>query len=120
MSDLYHQQLLEEAENPRNQTDIDHPDAEAKSINSSCGDTLVVKVKYSSDGQTISDVSWNSSGCIISRAGMSVLSDLIKGKSKDEVAQITPQSVLDELSLEQISPGRVKCLTLGLSAIKQL
>lgn len=119
-SDLYHEQLLEEAKSPRNQHEIDQPDAVAKSLNSSCGDSVSVSVKFAKDQNTIEAVSWSGAGCIISQASMSVLSDMIKGKSKDSLDNITPEMVMQELGVKSISPGRMKCLTLGLAAIKQL
>lgn len=120
ISDLYHQQLLEEAEAPRNQTPLERIDATTQGSNASCGDTVQVDIQYEADGQTIQAIAWQGTGCIISTAGMSVLSELVKGKTKAEIAQLTPADILAELGLTNIAPGRVKCLTLGLYALQQV
>lgn len=120
MSDLYHQQLLEEAQAPRNQTPLEHIDVSTKGFNASCGDSVKVDLQFAEDGQTIQAIAWQGSGCIISTAGMSVLSELVKGKTKAAVAALAPEDVLAELGLTKIAPGRVKCLTLGLAALKQV
>lgn len=125
MSDLDYEQLIEEASNPRNQIHLDQVDAVAKSINSSCGDSVIVEVQYSQGKNNkkdpiIKEISWQGSGCIISKAGMSVLSEMAKGKTISELQNLTPDMVMDKLGMDQISPGRIKCLTLGLSALKQL
>lgn len=120
MSDINYEQLIEEANHPQNQNPIKTVDAVSKSINSSCGDTVIVSVKYSQDGKIIDDISWQGTGCIVSRAGMSVLSEMAKGKTRAELLKLTPESIMESLGLDNIAPGRVKCLTLGLSALKQL
>jgi len=120
MSDLNYEQLIEEAQNPQNQAPLKRIDAVSKSINSSCGDSVVVNVRYAKNGDTIEEISWQGNGCIISKAGMSVLSEMVKGKTKTELKQLTPELVMEQLGLDQIASGRVKCLTLGLSALKQL
>lgn len=120
ISDLDYQQLIEEARNPKNQQPITNPDASTKSTNSSCGDSLEVSVVYTKNGNTIENISWQGNGCVISMASMSALSELVKGKSKTEIKKLTPELVMANLGLDSIAPGRLKCLTLGLLALKQL
>ena len=120
MANIYHEDLLDEAKNPSNFGDLDNADFTTTSYNASCGDVITVAVKLSEDKKTINDIKWKGHGCIISQASMSVLSEKIKGYPIDKIQQLTKQQVLEELGLEEISMGRVKCLLLGLSAIKKI
>ena len=51
---------------------------------------------------------------------MSVLSEKIKGYSVEKLQDLTQEEVLEELGLKEISMGRIKCLLLGLSAVKKV
>lgn len=124
MSNIYHEDLLDEAKNPSNFGDLDNADFTTTSYNASCGDVITVSVKLGEDKKSgkkiIQDIKWKGQGCIISQASMSVLSEKIKGFSVEKIKELTQEEVLDELGLEEISMGRVKCLLLGLSAVKKI
>jgi len=120
MDKLYHEDLLDEAKNPNNFGDLDNADFKTTSYNASCGDVISVAVKLSEDKKTIQDIKWKGHGCIISQASMSVLSEKIKGLSVENLQELTQDEILEGLGLEEISMGRVKCLLLGLSAVKKI
>lgn len=124
MSNIYHEDLLDEARNPSNFGDLENADATTTSYNASCGDMITVSVKLGIDQQTgkkvIKDIKWKGQGCIISQASMSVLSEKIKDFSVEKLQELTQEEVLEELGLDEISMGRVKCLLLGLSAVKKI
>ena len=124
MNNIYHEDLLDEAKNPNNFGELENADFTTTSYNASCGDVITVSVKIGKDSQTgkkiIEDIKWKGHGCIISQASMSVLSEKIKGFSVEKLQDLTQKEVLAELGLEEISMGRVKCLLLGLSAVKKI
>ena len=120
MTNIYHEDLLDEAKNPSNYGELDSPDLISTQYNASCGDVITVSVKLSPDRKKIAEIKWKGQGCIISQASMSVLSEKIKGFKLSELQKLTQAEVLTELGLDQISVGRVKCLMLGLSAVKKL
>lgn len=120
MTDFYHDDLLDEAKNPSNYGEMKDPDLVSTHYNASCGDVVNVAVKLSKDKKKIQDIKWKGQGCIISQASMSVLSEKIKHMEVEKLKKLSKQEVLDELGLEDISPGRLKCLLLGLSAVKKL
>ncbi len=120
MNDLYHEDLLDEAKNPNNYGELEDADVTTTQFNASCGDVITVFVKLSGDKTQIVDVKWKGHGCIISQASMSVLSEKIKGYSVEKLQKLTQEAVLEELGLTEISMGRVKCLLLGLSAVKKI
>lgn len=124
MSTVYHEDLLEEAKDPNNFGDLDDADVTTTSFNASCGDVITVSVKFTVDQKTgekvIQDIKWKGHGCIISQASMSVLSEKLKGFPIAKINDLSQETILEELGLEEISVGRVKCLLLGLSAVKKL
>lgn len=82
LNDLYQDTILEHNKNPRNFRAIEDADKEADGNNPLCGDALRVYVKL--DGDTVGDVSFKGSGCAISKASASMMTQVVKGKSKDE------------------------------------
>lgn len=118
--DLYHESLLAEARSPKNQGVLTNPTLEGVQTNASCGDTVRVMILLDSTGTLIEDIKWQGSGCIISQASLSVVSSLIKGKSLEIVRDFSPTTLLTHLGLESITPGRRKCLLLGLKTIQKL
>jgi nitrogen fixation protein NifU and related proteins len=120
MSNIYHEDLIDEANNPNNYGEMSSPDLISTNYNASCGDVISVSVKLSEDKKTIEDIKWKGQGCIISQASMSLLSEKIKGLEVNKLKNLTKKEVLEELGLDEISTGRIKCLILGLGAVKKL
>jgi nitrogen fixation NifU-like protein len=120
LNDLYREVLLAEARQPKNQGVLSNFDLETTQVNASCGDSVHVMIQLDAARERILDIKWQGNGCIISQASLSVMTEAVKGKTLAEVRSFTTEQVLEELGLETISPGRLKCLSLGLSAIQSL
>ena len=73
---------MEHNKNPRNFREIEGADKEADGNNPLCGDALRVYVKL--DGDTVADVAFKGSGCAISKASASMMTQTVKGKTKEE------------------------------------
>ncbi len=112
--------LIEEARQPKNFGVLTAPDLETTQVNASCGDSVHMTIKLDESKQSIEDIKWEGSGCIISQASLSVLTELVKGRALADVRTLSIEDVLAELGIETISSGRIKCLTLGLHAIQKL
>jgi nitrogen fixation protein NifU and related proteins len=82
LSDLYQETILEHNKNPRNFREIEGADRTADGNNPLCGDALRVYVEL--EGDTVKDVAFKGSGCAISKASASMMTQVVKGKSKDE------------------------------------
>jgi len=82
-----------------------------------CGDRIRFDLKLEEDGQTIKDVGFSAVGCAISKASASMLSDLLVGRSLEEVKELTKEDVLDELGID-LGPVRLKCALLPLKVVK--
>jgi nitrogen fixation NifU-like protein len=115
MDDFYRENILDHYKNPRNHGHIDDPSAIAEGVNPLCGDELAIELKVE-DG-IVTDVRYNGRGCAISQAAASMLSDAVKGKPLEELAQIGKDDVLDELGIP-LSPIRLKCALLSVGVLK--
>lgn len=117
MSDLYREVILEEVANPQNKGNLVHATHKHQEQNASCGDSASVDVKVE-DG-VIVDIAWQGTGCAISQAGISLLSEEVKGKSVAAVNKLGEPDMLALMGLTEINPGRRKCLLLGLKLIQE-
>jgi nitrogen fixation NifU-like protein len=123
--ELYQELILEHSKNPRNFRKQD----DARSIegyNPLCGDHFIVYLKM--DGEIIQDLSFQGSGCAISKASASVMTQALKGKNRQEAEKlftefhdiVTGKALANEESgklavFGGVShfPMRVKCATLA-------
>lgn len=119
IGDLYQQLIQEAAAHPQNKQPLSEASLHAKATNASCGDELQVWLKVDDQSGLVTDVGWTGAGCIISQAAMSELSTHIRGQTTAQIIQLSQADVLSMLNLPQISTGRIKCLMLGLEAVKK-
>ncbi len=82
LNELYQETILEHNKNPRNFREIPDANKTADGNNPLCGDALRVYVDL--DGDTVKDVAFKGSGCAISKASASMMTQVVKGKSKQE------------------------------------
>lgn len=113
--DLYAEQILEHYRNPRKQTPLASATVSHAEKNASCGDELTLSLQI--DGERITDVSWSGTGCAVSQAGMSLLSEELVGTSTADAAALSADAVKMLLGVP-IGPRRVKCALLCLHALK--
>jgi nitrogen fixation protein NifU and related proteins len=129
LSDLYQEVILEHNKNPRNFREIEDADQYADGKNPLCGDALRVYLKM--DGDVVGDVAFKGSGCAISKASASMMTQAVKGKTKAEAEHIFDEfhkMVTGELDIESDDndlgklkifagvlefPARVKCASLS-------
>lgn len=89
LNDLYQQVILDHCKHPRNFHELANPTCSAQGYNPLCGDQL--KLFLTLEGDIIKDVGFTGSGCCISKASASLLSESIKGKTRGEVQQTFDQ-----------------------------
>ena len=128
LSDLYREILLDHNSKPRNFRRLEDANRSADGYNPLCGDKIELYLKV--DGQVIADVGFQGSGCAISRASASMLTQSIKGQSVERAQQIfeafhrmltEPEVELDYDTLEDLEslagvaefPTRIKCAVLA-------
>ena len=115
LDSLYREVILDHYKNPRGHGVIDGADAEAEGQNPLCGDEVSIAVSF--EGDTIADVRFQGRGCAISQAATSMLMDIVKGRTAQEVASMSRDELLDEVGIP-LTPVRLKCALLGLGVLK--
>ena len=132
LSELYQEVILDHNKRPRNFRVIEAPSHHAEGFNPLCGDQLSLTLRV--EGDTISDIAFQGSGCAISKASASLMTDAIKGKSLDEAQSLfqrfhsmvtTPPAQpvenmgkLSVLAGVREFPVRVKCASLAWHTLK--
>jgi nitrogen fixation NifU-like protein len=114
--DIYREQILEHYKHPQNFGKLKGAKVTVKETNASCGDEYEYFIN-SNAGQ-ISEIAFQGVGCAISMAANSLVTQAVKGKTLKEVAALTEKDVFQLLGIE-INPGRVKCASLPLRALKK-
>jgi nitrogen fixation protein NifU and related proteins len=113
---MYKEIILDYYKNPRNRGTIESPDAKSKDSNPLCGDVVEMQLKFS-DGR-VSDIKFNGDGCAISQASASMLTELVMGKTIDEVRKIDKTQLLENLGSPNLGAVRIKCALLPLKVMK--
>ena len=112
---LYREVILDHYKNPRGHGVIEGADAEAEGQNPLCGDEVAIFVAL--DGDKIEDVRFRGRGCAISQAATSMLVEMVRGRTVNEVASMPRDELLDEVGIP-LTPVRLKCALLGLGVLK--
>ncbi|MDE2196569.1 MAG: SUF system NifU family Fe-S cluster assembly protein [Gammaproteobacteria bacterium] len=133
MKDLYQDVIVDHNRNPRNFRKIAAASRTLEGFNPLCGDKLILYLKL--EGERISDLSFEGSGCAISVASASLMTERLKGKTVTEAGQlfarmhglltredaaVEPESLgkLAALAGVREYPSRVKCATLCWHTLK--
>ena len=114
--DLYAEEIISHYEHPHNKGRIDSPSISVHEYNPTCGDDITVYLDI--EQGRIKDVKFSGSGCAISMASASMLTDFIKGKRLEEVEKMGLPAVIELLGIDP-GPARLKCATLSLKTVKE-
>jgi nitrogen fixation NifU-like protein len=117
LENLYREVILDHYKNPRGHGVIEDADAEAEGQNPLCGDEVSIYVAFGEDGETIDEVKFSGRGCAISQAATSMLMEMTKGRTAQEVAALDKDELLAEIGVP-LTPVRLKCAMLGLTTLK--
>ncbi len=128
LRDLYQEVILDHNKSPRNFRIMEHPTRSVEGYNPLCGDHYTVFVQV--EGDVIKDVSFQGAGCAISKASASVMSSVLKGKTRKEAEalfadfhKLVTGSLAEDEALDRLGklaafsgvsefPARVKCASL--------
>lgn len=116
MSDLYREQILDHYKHPRNFGTLESCDAKGSEDNVVCGDRVSWQLQFA-EGVVV-DAKWQGEGCALSQAAASLLSEQLKGKTREALAEISDDTVLKVIG-SQMNPSRQKCATLCVAALKK-
>jgi nitrogen fixation NifU-like protein len=115
-TDIYHEMIVDYSRNPLNYGEIENHDVTFHDSNPLCGDSIDIDMKI--DDNKVTDIKFHGKGCAICMACTSVLTDIAKGKSLDDVRKIEKHDVLGELGLDHLQAVRIKCALLSLKVLK--
>jgi nitrogen fixation NifU-like protein len=113
--DVYADNILDHYRTPRGKHPLPAPTVTREEINVSCGDALALSLLIK-DG-IVTKMGWDGTGCAISQAAMSMLSEELEGKSVADLEKLTKEDIYELLGVP-IGPRRVKCALLSLHALK--
>ena len=113
---LYQEIILDHYKNPKNFGHIADHNKKGHSKNPLCGDDISIEVKEV-DG-TLTEIAFSGSGCAISMAAASMLTQFVKVKTVHQARGVQPQELLDLLHVE-LTPIRMKCALLPLEVLKK-
>jgi len=131
IDDLYQETILDHSKRPRNHHSLTDANRKAEGYNPLCGDKLKLYLKM--DGDIVADASFEGAGCAISTASASLMTESLKGKTREEAVRLmdkfhdllttdTPASRdLGKLVVfcgVRDYPARVKCATLAWHTLK--
>lgn len=127
LNELYQEVILDHNRKPRNFRVMEEANRKSEGFNPLCGDQITLFVRL--DGDMISDISFQGSGCAISKASASMMTDSVKGKTLAEADQLfenvhqmlTQDADTDSKKLGKLIafegvrqfPVRVKCASLA-------
>lgn len=126
LHDLYQEVILDHSKRPRNLRQLPEANRRADGYNPLCGDKVTIQLKME-EGR-VADVSFQGSGCAISTASASLMTEMLRGKSEAEIeklferfhalvagdGQVEPElGKLAVFSGVREYPARVKCATLA-------
>ena len=128
LSELYQQVILDHNKKPRNFRKLEAANHTAEGYNPLCGDQLTVYLQLENDA--VKDISFEGAGCAISKAAASMMTQVVKGKTRQEAERLfaefhkmvtgdLDESVPNQLGNLEIFAGvrefpvRVKCATLA-------
>ena len=116
MSSVYSEIILDYYRHPRNKGTLEHAQISAKDSNPLCGDIIEMQLELDKNN-SVRDVRFNGQGCAISQASASMLTELVKGKTIDDVRKISKEEILSLIG-GQLSAVRLKCALLSLKVLK--
>ena len=132
LRDLYQDIILEHSKHPRNYRTLEAANRTAEGYNPLCGDHF--RIFLDVEGEHIRDISFQGSGCAISKASASMMTQVVKGKRTEEAEELmekfhhvaTGKNGVDSNELGKLAafagvsefPVRVKCATLAWHALR--
>jgi nitrogen fixation protein NifU and related proteins len=131
MRELYTQVIMDHYKRPRNRGELEDADLAERLLNPLCGDEVTVYALFDDDG--VADVRFEGRGCSISQASASMMTERLKGKSREEamreiegfkammVGEREFPETDDLAALKGVIqyPSRIKCATLAWSAFER-
>lgn len=111
---LYSEKVMDHFRNPRNVGSMENADGIGEVGNAKCGDIMKIYLKI--DDDKVSDVKFETFGCGSAIASSSMATEMIKGKSLDEILTVTNKAVTE--ALDGLPAHKLHCSVLAEEAIR--
>jgi nitrogen fixation NifU-like protein len=111
----YSKKVIDAFRNPHNYGKIKDADGVGKVGNPTCGDVMWLYVKVKDD--VITDIRFETFGCIAALASSSIVTDLAKGKSLSQMLKLTKEDILKQLG--ELPPIKIHCSVLAIDALHE-
>ena len=138
LDQMYQQIILVAARERHGEGPMDDAQGESFQVNPTCGDQATMRVKMSDDGKILEHIAWEGHGCSISQASLSIMHELVEGKSLTEfndlfvkfremmdgqgadISDEDADALQDASAFVGVSkfPMRIKCALLGWMALR--
>ncbi len=115
---MYREVILDHHKHPRNFGTIEQPDGQAQQDNPLCGDSISITFTYDKGKKKIDTIKFTGTGCSVTRAGASILTETVAGKSVEELTSYTDDDFLGDMGVP-ITPARKKCALLALVTLRR-
>ena len=114
--EIYKENIIDYYKNPKNKQELKEPSITQKGSNPLCGDKIVLYLKL--DGELIVKASFLGTGCAISLASVSMLTEKLQGMSVTEAKKLSKEDIYEMLGIP-ISHTRTKCALLSLKTLQK-
>ncbi len=116
---MYTKKVLDYFKKPKNLGKIKNADGVGKVGNMTCGDVmyLYIKVKEEKGKEIISDIKFQTFGCVAAIATSSAVTEMVKGKTFEEALEVGKEDIID--SLDGLPPIKVHCSVLATEALAE-
>lgn len=112
---MYSEKVIQHFTHPQNMGKMENPDGVGEVGNPNCGDMMTIYIKV--EDNRISDIKFETLGCVAAIATSSMVTEMAKGKTLDEAMKISYQAVTDELG--ELPPIKVHCADLAVRALRK-
>ena len=113
---VYSEEFLDHYKRPRNRKKIQNPNFTAGHHNPSCGDRLAIEGIIADN--VVKEIGFEGSGCVVSQATASLLTEYCCGKTTDEILKLTKDDILKLVGMP-LGPTRLRCALLSLEVVHQ-
>jgi nitrogen fixation NifU-like protein len=117
MDPLYKAILHDHYQNPRHRGELSVADFNSYQHNPSCGDSISFQGTVNEHNQ-LTNIAFNGTGCVISQATASLLSEHVLNKSIEYIQTLDTKHILDLIGIK-LGPTRLRCALLSLEALQQ-
>lgn len=118
MMNLYREEILDHARDPRNRGKIPNPTHQSRTPNPLCGDVVDLGIRLEGDPPRVSTVGFEANGCVVAVAAASMLTEAIKEKSVSDLKKINEEQVIGWFG-GSLTSSRVECALLPLKALRE-